>query len=213
MPRLNKFLIGLIILIGLNIIGLDAWTIYKLRTTSELRPSPPTLGGDRGVVSIDQCGPDCQKYIADAVAGIKFPSPQPTSKTVVTSSASKKVTTVSYVPVPGSGQTMSNDWANLPSTEFYFNLADYPGLQSIYFETNIRLLNGNGVSYVRLFDVTHGIGVQGSGASTSNQVSSPVESGQVSFWQGKNLIRVQAKSLTADTAIFDSGRLKITTLN
>jgi hypothetical protein len=117
------------------------------------------------------------------------------------------------VTIPGSGTTMSNDWVNLAGTEFYFNPADYPGLVEVYFEANIRLYNGNGMAYVQLFNATSGVGVQGSDIQTNSQIDTVVTSGKVTFWAGKNLIRVQAKSLTADTAIFSSGRLRIVAEN
>ena len=66
---------------------------------------------------------------------------------------------------------------------------------------------------MRLYDVTHGIGVQGSEASTQAGVDTVVESGQVSFWAGRNLIRVQMKSLTTESTFYTSGRLRIITEN
>jgi hypothetical protein len=124
-----------------------------------------------------------------------------------------KIRTVSYLPISTSGQTMNRDWTSLSGTDFYFDVNDYPGLVEIYFEANTHLFNGNGQAFVRLFDDTHGVGVQGSEISTTFQKDTAVVSGKLSFYQGKNLIKVQAKSLTADTAIFTSGRLKITTEN
>jgi len=142
------------------------------------------------------------------------PVPTPTPTIVYKTSPPKaKVRSVYYVSVPGNGSTLANDWVDLAGTDLYFDKADYPGLIEIYFEINSHLMNGNGAAYVRLFDVTHGIGVQGSEVQNSSQASSLVVSGQITFWAGKNLIRVQAKSLTADTAIFDSGRLRIVTEN
>lgn len=216
METLKKLILPFIFF---NLLVLDAGVVYfflKTGTTSELRSSPPTVGGDRGVVqqNLDVCGTSCQKYITDQVAQIKLPTPLPTSKAIVVVAPTvAKTLSVAYVPVPGSGNTTANNWVDLPGTDFYFNVSNYSGLQSIYFETNIHLVNGNGQAFVRLFDVAHGIGVQGSEASTMNQSSTAIDSGQVSFYQGNNLYRVQAKSLTADTAIFDSGRLKITTKN
>lgn len=162
----------------------------------------------------DKCGVECQKFITEQLSLYSLPTPKPTLKpAVVTIPTPTKTTRVSYVPVPGSGTTTANDWADISGTDFYFNPADYPGLQSVYFETNMRLVNGNGEAYVRLFDVTHGIGVVQSETHTSSQTSTAVGSGLITFWQGNNLYRVQAKSLTADTTVFDSGRLKVTTKN
>ncbi len=124
-----------------------------------------------------------------------------------------KTRTVSYYTIPGAGTTAGMAWTSLGGTDFYFDPADYPGLVEIYFEANLNLYNGNGKAYVRLYDVTHGIGVQGSEVETALQPATLVTSGRVSFWAGKNLIRVQAKTLTADTTVYNSGRLKIVSEN
>lgn len=210
MEKIKKLILPFIFL---NLLLLNGAVVYfyffpKVQTQVQI----PTQNTQ--TIYKDQCGQECQKFITDQLASYKLPTPLPTAKPkVVAVPTVAKVTTVSYVPVPGSGNTQANDWVDLPGTDFYFNVSSYTGLQSIYFETNIHLANGNGQAFVRLFDVTHGIGVQGSEVNTINQTSSAVASGQVSFYQGNNLYRVQAKSLTADTAIFDSGRLKITTKN
>lgn len=135
-------------------------------------------------------------------------------KEIFVKSVSKpKVKNTFYVDIPGSGSILSYDWADLPTTQFYFDTSDFPGLKTIYFEANMKLFNGNGLAFVRLYDSTHSIGVQGSEVQTSSQKDTIVTSGQVSFFAGKNLIKVQVKSLTADTTVFNSGRLKITTEN
>lgn len=133
--------------------------------------------------------------------------------TVVKTLPKTKTRLTQYVTIPGSGSTSATGWVNLSGTDFYLNTADYPGLVEIYFEASMKLFNGNGMAYIRLFDVNHGIGVQGSDISTNSQLDSVLESGKVSFWAGKNLIRVQAKTLTADTTIYNYGRLRVVTEN
>lgn len=140
--------------------------------------------------------------VCPATAGV------PTVASGLSNGAKTKTTT--YMPVPGSGSVLSYDWVNLSGTEFYFNPADFPGLLEVHFEANMRLFNGNGLAFLRLFDVTNGIEVWGSEVQTGNQASTVIISDKVQFRSGNNLIRVQAKSLTADTTIFTSGRLKIT---
>lgn len=211
--RLSKVL-KVVLIVNLVVLNsVVGYLVFKLiNTAPELRSSPPEPGGDTGVVRVDVCGPDCQKYID---AKMVFPSSTPTTitKTVYQTTPKTKTRSVTYVPIPGTGSTMSNVWTNLAGTDFYFNTADYPGLVEVYLEANVRLINGNGVAYFQLADITHGTGVQGSDLSTSSQTSTLVTSGRVIFWAGKNLIRVQAKSLTADTAVFDGGRLKVVVEN
>lgn len=182
-----------------------------------LSPSPPDISNPQPIAvptAVDQCGIDCQKYINDKIANLPT-QPPTTLKTITTVPipSRSKIRTISYLPIPTGGSTGNNDWTDLAGTDFYFDTHDYPGLVEIYFETNIHLFNGNGIVFVRLFDATHGVGVQGSEAQSDQQRDTAVVSGKVSFYQGKNLIKVQAKSLTADTAIFTSGRLKIVTEN
>lgn len=211
--RLNKFLK---IVLVVNLVVLDifvGYLVYKSQIqNSKIQINPNNQNSIIKTETVDICGPDCKKYID---AKMVFPSPTPTTitKTVYQTTPKSKTRSVTYVPIPGTGSAMSNVWINLAGTDFYFNTADYSGLFEVYFEANVRLVNGNGIAYFQLADITHGTGVQGSDLQTNAQTSTSVSSGKVSFWAGKNLIRVQAKSLTADTAVFDGGRLKVVVEN
>ncbi len=198
-----------------NIILLNiatGWLIYK--TLNQSVPISQTLNK---IDYIDKCGVECQQYISDKVAELQSnkvePKPTPIIKTVYQTITKPKTKSIVYVPITGSGSTTANDWVSLSGTDFYLDKSDYKGLVEISFEGNLKLFNGNGMAYMRLFDVTNGIAVQSSDAKTSSQVATPVNSGAINFWSGKNLYRVQLKSLTADTAVFDGGKLKITVLN
>ena len=114
-----------------------------------------------------------------------------------------------YIPLGGSGSTASTSWADVGNAEVYFNIDDYQNVDRIYFEGFIRVKNGNGKAFARLYDVTHSIGVQGSDIETNNENFTMVESGTLSFWRGKNLYRIQVKSLNGYDAYIDSGRIKI----
>ena len=204
---LNKILK---ILLVVDLIVVNLLLGYLVYRSFKVAGSPSNEVTKNEVTYVDQCGEERKKYIDERL----LVTPEPTMKAVyVKPTVKTKTRTVQYVTVSGSGNTMTNDWANVTATDFYFDTKDYPGLVEIYFETNIKLLNGNGVAYVRLFDVTHGIGVQGSDVSSNNQADTTVTSGKLTFWAGKNLIRVQAKSLTADTAVYNWGRLRVVTEN
>ena len=145
-----------------------------------------------------------------------FPSPQVNTTPTVTvivespSAISKTSKIVSYITVPGSGNTDKNSWTDLPGTEFYLNTSDYPGLTDARLEANFRLLNGNGYAFLRLFDTTVGIEVWGSEVKTNSQSFTVVASDKLTLRPGNHLYRIQAKSLTADTTIYNSGRIKLT---
>ncbi|MBP9817123.1 hypothetical protein KBC75_00015 [Candidatus Shapirobacteria bacterium] len=211
---LNWWQAFLIALVSLDLFFLN----FKIFFRQTPYQNPPVSEEKIVPTASDTCGTNCQKYIDSKInqAIIALPTSKSTIQTTVITSvpvSRSKIRAVSYLPIPSTGSTGNNNWSDLPGTDFYFDKADYPGLVSIYFETNIKLFNGNGTAFIRLYDVTHGVGIQGSDVQTNNQPDTAVVSGQVSFYQGKNLIRVQAKSLTADTAIFSSGRLKIITEN
>ncbi|OGM20416.1 hypothetical protein A2714_01725 [Candidatus Woesebacteria bacterium RIFCSPHIGHO2_01_FULL_38_9] len=159
------------------------------------------------------CGEDCKTYIDERIAqGLQAaPIPTPTAGTIAQTQSPKKIRKVNYVPIPGSGSTKETVWTSIPSTDFYMTKGDYQGLVGVYFEGNIKLVNGNGVAYVRLYDATHSVAVPGSELSTSSQQSSFVTTGPVTLWEGYNNYKIQARSLTADTTVFESGRLKIIT--
>lgn len=166
----------------------------------------------------DGCRSECQEYIKMKIAEVLVsPSvtltPTKSVTTVGTGAPRTKVKSVSYLPIPGSGSTLENDWVKISGTDFYMSKADYQGLTGVYFEANVKLINGNGKAYVRLFDITHSVGVQGSELSTSSQTSVFISTNAISLWEGYNHYAIQVKSLTADTTVFESGRLKIMTEN
>lgn len=149
-----------------------------------------------------------------------YPTPQPTAlvpsptieptKVVVVSKKNKSTT---IVPIPGSGSTGETKWTDLTGTEFNLDPVDYPGLKEAYLEVNMKLFNGNGEAFVRLFDVTAGVEVWGSEVTTKSQNFAVVTSGKMTLRMGNHLCRVQAKSLTSDTTVYNSGRIKIVTEN
>lgn len=154
---------------------------------------------------------------ASSTATPVVPSVSPQPVQVVgqsgTTLPTKKIRSVQYVTIPGQGSSQSMSWQSLSGTEFYFDKSDYPGLTEVYFEANFELQNGNGMGYVRLFDATHKIGVDGSEIQTATQTAGVFSSGRLNFWSGRNLISVQGKTLTADTTMYNYGRLKIVTEN
>lgn len=161
-----------------------------------------------------ECNELCLQEIEKAVEEIKNESKIITPNFVPTAGIIKeKVKTTSYIPIPGSGNTSSTSWTDLPGTDFYFTKSDYAGYKESYLEINMKLANGNGMGYVRLFDVTNGRGVDGSEVTTSSQTSIFAGSKNLSIWEGFNHYRIQIKSLSSDTVFFESGRIKILTEN
>lgn len=163
----------------------------------------------------DKCPGTCVDLINHSLNAIPSPGAVITQTTITKAIETPKTKTrlIQYMPVPGDGATLENKWIDLPGTEFYLATQDYPGLKEAYFEANMKLLNGNGMAYSRLFDMTAGIEVWGSETKTASQKFNSISSAKLTLRNGNHLYRVQAKSLTADTAIFNGGRIKIITEN
>ncbi|MEK7154935.1 MAG: hypothetical protein AAB697_02310 [Patescibacteria group bacterium] len=199
----------LVVLVIFDALAINAGVVYLWQRKPPVASEPVVQ-----TQYIDTCGQECKAYIdSKTVVEKPTPGPTPVTKIVYQTAPKTKTRTTSYVTIPGSGSTTNTDWTNVAGSEFYFSPEDYPGLVSVYFEVNMKLFNGSGLAYARLLDVTHGIGVQGSEVSTRSGVDTVIESGMVSFWQGRNLIRVQIKSQTAEQTVFNSGRLRITAEN
>lgn len=192
-------IIGFLILI-INILMIDGLVYFcwknnkinffeKEKTSEQLMPTPKMLPTE-----------------TLAPSPTNTPTMTPTPKQIAVKTSIK---TIQYIPISGSGSTLENNWVDLMGTEFYISTDDYPNLIGAYFEANMKLFNGNGAAYLRLFDITAGVEVWGSEVSTNSQSFTSVSSGRLTIRQGTHLYRVQAKSLTADTTIFNGGRIKI----
>ena len=217
----------IVFVLGLNVIVLDvvlAYMVFSGNSLLDITPKQiiPTVvdtqnsSGETKPVE-DYCGESCRNYmderlkVATATADVVKPTPITSSKTTTTTQTKTKST--SYLPISGSGSVNSTSWTDIAGTEFYLAKVDYPGLIGAYLEVNLKLQNGNGMAYIRLYDVSHLRAVDGSDVSTSSQTATVVTSGAISLWEGNNLYRIQARSLTADTTVYGSGRVKLITEN
>ncbi len=206
------------VLIVTNLVVLDiGWLkqqkenrVAKTEFNSETITTP--ISSTTSAVS-DSCGTVCQQTIEEkisqAMATVSGKETIKETKAVEKASKETSQAKVIYIPLGGSGSTASTSWADVGNAEVYFNIDDYQNVDRIYFEGYIRVKNGNGKAFARLYDVTHSIGVQGSDIETINENFTMVESGTLSFWRGKNLYRIQVKSLNGYDAYIDSGRIKI----
>ncbi|MDP4010121.1 MAG: hypothetical protein Q8P53_04050 [Candidatus Shapirobacteria bacterium] len=194
LPKIGIFLA---VIFSINLIAADVF-LYRLWQKQNLQVIKSE--------NTQECSVNCPK-ITDTPTPVLVTTPTatPTIKKVIV----KKTRSIQYIPIPGSGSTLENKWVDLVGTEFYFSTSDYPNLTEAYFEANMRLVNGNGFAYLRLFDITAGIEVWGSEISTNSQNFTSVSSGKLTIRKGNHLYRVQAKSLTADTTVFNSGKIKI----
>jgi len=214
-------MIVLAILVFGNLVFLDIRYLTQpqksLPTATELVPQTTSTDLSSlpdSSVSSEVCGSNCQQLIDEKISqAMATLSGKETAKETQTT---EKTTTqktsqpqVIYIPLGGGGATTSRDWVDVGSAEVYLDVNDYPNLDKAYFEGFIKVKYGNGKAFARLYDVTHSIGVQGSDIDSASENFTLVESGSLNFWQGKNLYRVQIKSLNGYEASIDSGRIKI----
>jgi len=191
-----------------NLVVLD---IKLLKQSKESITTP--LPSVSPTTTSDSCGNICQQTIEEkisqAMATVSgketIKETKAVEKTVKETSQAKVI----YIPLGGSGSTASTSWADVGNAAVYFDLKDYPNFSEARFEGFIKVLNGNGKAFARLYDATHGIGVQGSDIEASGENFTLVSSDKLNFWQGKNLYRIQIKSLNGYDAYIDSGRIKI----
>jgi len=159
----------------------------------------------------DRCGASCQEEIKKIVSA-SLATISATPQTVVkTGATTTKETKTAYIPLAGPITTTSTGWVDATGTDVYLDLInDYGKSAQVYWEGFLKVAHDNGQAFARLYDVTHGISVNGSEISLANtSVSTQVSSGNLSLWQGRNLYRVQIKSLNSFEITFGSGRIKI----
>lgn len=164
------------------------------------------------VIEKNGCDAICQKEIANQVA-----------RAIATLSASPKVTVVNTVPVStskpqdayiqisGSGSTKNTGWTDVVGTDFSFDIGrDFDKGAKFAWEGFLRVNNANGTAFARIFDVTHGIGVDGSDIYVTNKGDfTRANSINMNFWAGRNVYRVQIKSLNTLNVDYMGGKIRV----
>jgi len=163
-----------------------------------------------------ECREEIEKKVNESVSNIDLETKTIIEKETVkvvnaTPFPETKDTQTVYLPITGPFGTTSTSWYDIPGTEFYLDYArDYGTDAYANWDVNLKIAHGNGTAYARLYDATNNIAVNGSEVSLSgNSDLEQISSGQLSFWNGRNLYRVQIKSLNGYEATFGSGRIKI----
>jgi hypothetical protein len=113
------------------------------------------------------------------------------------------------IPISASGTTIESDWSTINGSEITFNKANYPGAKKIYFQANLSSDASDRKSYARLYDATHGIGIQGSEMSTTSTSLKQIQSGEINPFSGDLTIRVQVKSLNGNLVTISNPRIVV----
>lgn len=164
---------------------------------------------------VDKCGEDCKlqidKMVSESISTISGRTKEIVNTVTITPAPSKAKAQTAYIPIVGPITTTSSDWYDAPGTEFYLDYnTDYGKNAYADWQVFLKVADGNGTAYARLYDITNKIGVNGSEVSVSSQGNlTQVISGRLNFWSGNNQYRVQIKSLNKFEVTFGSGRVKI----
>lgn len=171
--------------------------------TSETQNITPVIS------STDVCGDECKKLVNDLVSkAISTIS----GKTVI-----EKITTQTkasgtvYIPMGGTYTSTSTDWFTLDDTGIYIDLKhDYGEQATVSIEASLKVAHANGQAFIRLWDDTNKIAVNGSELSTvNNDIYQLVSSKNLPFWQGRNLYKLQIKSLNSFEVSVTGCKIKV----
>jgi len=118
---------------------------------------------------------------------------------------------VTYIPMGDEASTTETDWMDIEGTQISIDAAaDYGQGAQISWEASLKVANGNGQAFARLWDDTNKIAVVGSEISTtSNSDFVHQSTGDLIFWNGRNLYKIQIKSLNGFEVTYSNGRIKI----
>lgn len=204
---MDKFLKNLLWVFGIlaivNLLVLDfIW--FKPKVTI---PQETQTGAKIGVV----CGTDCLKEIQQEVqkAVANLPTAKPTAEKIAQPIPASPSTRIAYISIGSTGSTANTSWADIPGTDFYFDLADYPQVKGVRWEASLQSFVSADPVYARLYDVTNNRAVDGSDLTTTSSTYQYIRSSDLTIWRGNNLYRIQAKGSSGNTVNLSSPRLKI----
>ena len=161
------------------------------------------------VETVDVCGTECKKEIAKLVAEATENLSEAKTTTIV--QAPVISTQTSYISLGTSVTTTSADWVDVDDSAIYIDLVnDYGVGAKVSWEVSLKVAHGNGKAFARLYDATNNIAVDYGELSTIDNVDfEQVSSGNLPFWRGRNLYKIQIKSLNSFEVTCSGGKLKV----
>jgi hypothetical protein len=129
--------------------------------------------------------------------------------TYITKEETSKKT--SYITMGDTYSVTSTSWVDIPGSEVYIDLAnDYGENATVTWSASLKVAHANGQAFARLYDATNKIAVDGSELTTTNNADYEQKfSGNLPLWRGKNLYKVQLKSLNSFEITYTSGKIKV----
>lgn len=159
----------------------------------------------------------CSQYCKQEIQGIVDQAIATLSSTTKETVVEKQtvVTQVSggsdFIPMGSTFSTTSTDWVDVPDSVVFFDLInDYGEDATVSWEASLKVAHANGKAFARLYDGTHNIAVDYSEiTSENNSEFERVTTGNLPFWRGHNLYKVQIKSLNSFEVTYSGGKIKV----
>jgi len=162
---------------------------------------------------VENCSQGCLELIEEKIKEVeeKIPAqnPEKTTPVIIPTSVPAAQAKAIYIPLVAEGTTVSTSWVDVVPSEFYFNLADYPGATQVRFICYLQALHGSAKVYARLYDQTNKRAVDYSQLETQKDSYTLLESSGITIWRGNNQYTVQLKSENGTQVLLKEAKLKI----
>ncbi len=204
---LNIFYVCSISVLGLSVYRLSAAKKETLQKeegfTSNFKSEQTTVENPNTCDLV--CEENIDEAISEAIATLSA-----TKQEVVKYVQDTSVKTT-YIPMGSSTIVTSTDWVDVPDSGVYIDLErDYGKSAKVSWEASLKVAHGNGKAFARLYDDTNKIAVDYSEITTENNVNfKQLSSGNLPFWRGRNLYKVQLKSLNSFEITYGGGKIKV----
>lgn len=131
-------------------------------------------------------------------------------KTVVYEAAPKASKSVTYISLGNTFSTISTDWVDVPGSAIYIAVeTDYGADAKVSWEASLKVAHPGSKVFLRLFDDTNKIAVDFSEIVSESNSYEQLSTGFLPFWKGRNLYKVQIKSLNSFEVFYTGGKIKI----
>lgn len=132
------------------------------------------------------------------------------TKTIIREVTPRLSKNITYISLGDNYSTISTSWVDVPGSAVYINVeVDYGSGAKVSWEASIKVAHPNGKVFARLYDDTNKIAVDYSEIASEENNYEQVSSGYLPFWKGRNLYKVQIKSLNGFEAFYTGGKIKI----
>ncbi len=211
----KKVLVGFLVLDLLILNGVMGWVVFEKEEVVSKEMAENVLKEEvlvreeENEIEMEEEDEGIEKRISqleDRVEAIEDEGGKVVEK-VATAKEVVKSEKVFYVPIPDGEGVSSTEWIDVVGSGFILDKASYDGMKKVYLEGNIKVLNGNGIGRVRLWDESNKRAVDGSEISSNSGDWESKESGSLSLWNGKNEYILQARSETGYRV--DAGGIKL----